>query len=186
MFVTDAAIAGMIAKYGEPKRLTFEIDLDQAEFDRISASRKNGRRHDVTLYIRKDNRWIVIAKHNYPEGMFRSMSGGIHPGEPFEDGARREAREETGCEIELERFLLITDVSFYLRDNPAQAFVWHSYVFVARYVGGDFEFTDTHEIREIDIVSLETFDEYSRIMRQTGVGGLRYRAALHDAVLPLL
>ncbi len=37
----------------------------------------NGRAHDVTLYIEKDNGYIFIAKPFYPAGLFRAPSGGI-------------------------------------------------------------------------------------------------------------
>ena len=64
------------------------------------------------MYIIKENKIIVVAKHFYPKGLFRAPSGGINVGEDFIDGAKREALEETGCEIEISKFLLKTNVQF--------------------------------------------------------------------------
>ncbi len=95
----------------------------------------------------------------------------------------REAYEETGCSIVLERFLLETDVTF---EGEHGTIEWNSYVFQARYLSGDFQFTDHEEIREVRLASLKDFQTFSAIMRQTDVAGLHYRAALHEAVEKLL
>ncbi len=182
MFVTDDMVWAMIEKYGEPVRESFRIPLSDQEHAYIRSTQRRGRRHDVTLYIFKDDQLIVTAKHPYPPGLYRPPSGGCDPGEPIEDGAKREAHEETGCEIEIERFLMITNVEFYKRTDPDDIIDWNSFVLKARYVSGDFNFTDTHEIREVRLASLDDFDEFERLAYDTGKGGLNYRAQLHRAV----
>lgn len=186
MFISRETIGSLIDRYGQPERAEFRIPVDSREFDRIKSSQKDGRSHDVTLYIVKDGKIVVIAKHFYPPGMFRAPSGGINPGENFVEGARREAREETGCEIELEKFLLISNVSFELVPRDGRSINWMSYVFRARYLGGGFDFSDKREIREVRLADPSEFDQFARIMRQQPIGGLHYRAALHDAVKKLL
>jgi ADP-ribose pyrophosphatase YjhB (NUDIX family) len=183
MYVTEKQITAMAERYGQPERADFSFETSQEEYDRIRASQKNGRRHDITMYILKDDRLVVIAKPFYPEGLFRAPSGGLHPGEDFEVGARREALEETGCEIRLEKFLLQSEVEF---RGPTKSIHWVSYVFRARYVAGDFDFTDRQEIREVGLAKLSEFKTFGRIMRAMDVAGLHYRAALHEAVEPLL
>ena len=182
MFITEEMITKLKENFGQPKEVRFRFPVEQKEFDRIKSSQKNGRQHDVTLYIQKDDSFVVIAKHFYPKGMFRAPSGGINPGEDFIEGAKREALEETGCEIEINRFLLLTDVTFYLKNKPEKKIEWNSFVFLADYVAGDFQFTDKNEIREVAVVTIEDFEKYSAMMRQTDIGGLNYRAALHDEV----
>ncbi len=182
MYISREIIGQLIEQFGQPERAEFRMPVDLKEFERIKASQKDDRNHDVTLYIVKDDKVVVIAKHNYPPGMYRAPSGGIAPGETFIDGARREAREETGCEIELEKFLLISKVAFELVPRDGRSIDWISYVFRARYAGGDFDFTDTKEIKEVRLADLSEFAEFSRIMRDQPVGGLHYRAALHDTV----
>jgi len=176
-------IARMVAQYGRPHMREFRFEVPQREVERIRSSQKNGRNHDVTLYIRKDNQVIVIAKHFYPPGMYRAPSGGLHPGEDFDSGIAREVGEEAGCRISLDRFLLQTAVTF---RNDCDSIFWRSFVFLADYQSGDFQYTDTHEIREVRLADWSEFESFARIMRALDIGGLHYRAALHETVAKLL
>ncbi len=186
MFITPDVIERLKSEFGPPEYEDFHIAVSQKEIDFIRSTQKDGRRHDVTLYIVKDKQLVVIAKHFYPPGMFRAPSGGVNRGEDLVDGALREALEETGCRIELDRFLLVTNVLFEHNVDPPDELLWHSYVFQAHYISGDFQFTDKHEIREVRLARLEEFTSFAKIMRQMDIGGLRYRAALHERIAPLL
>ncbi|MEA1979913.1 MAG: NUDIX hydrolase [candidate division Zixibacteria bacterium] len=183
MFVTDKMISDIIAQYGQPKLKSFDIKITEKDYQVIRSSQKNDRNHDVTLYIFKDDKIIVIAKPFYPSGLFRAPSGGLNPGEGLIEGAKREALEETGCEIEFEKFLLQTEVNFHTTN---QSIKWRSFVFRAKYLSGNFEFTDKREIREVRLVKLEEFEQFSKIMRKSQIGGLHYRASLHDVIKDLL
>lgn len=191
MFVTDDMIRGMEEQFGTPERRDFRIECSISELQRIASSQKSGRNHDVTLYVQMGERWIVIAKHPYPNGLFRSPSGGIHPGEDFMTGINREVAEELGCRVKIERFLLRTDVDFVPEsgltgpDVPPPIY-WRSFIFLASYIDGDFNYTDHDEIREVKVVDWDQFAEYGKIMRQSDSGGLRYRAELHEAVAGIL
>jgi len=187
MYVTEEMVTGMADRYGRPQRECFRFAVTSEEFDRIKGSQKHGRSHDVTFYIIRDGQIVVIAKHFYPPGLYRAPSGGLQPGEPFEDGIKREAMEETGCEIAIDKYLLQTDVTFVCtRDNETAEIEWYSHVFQAHYLSGDFNFTDKHEIREVRLAILDEFEIFSAIMRQSNIGGLHYRAALHDTTKGLL
>jgi len=189
MFVSEDMIGDMAARYGRPERARFRFDLPVDQFERIRASQKNGRNHDVTVYIRKGDCFVVIAKHMYPPDLYRAPSGGLRPGESFPAGISRELAEETGCVVELERFLLRTAVAFvaYGSDCGSEGVIdWRSFVFSAGYRSGDFRFTDHREIREVRLAALNEFEDFSRIMRATGIAGLHYRAALHDTVKKML
>ncbi|MBU0982456.1 MAG: NUDIX hydrolase [candidate division Zixibacteria bacterium] len=182
-FVSQSQLDEVIERYGEPETSSFRIESTPEEVARIQSSQKHGRNHDVTVYAIKDDRIIVIAKHFYPPELYRAPSGGIKPGESIEAGALREMWEETGCRVELERFLLMTDAVFTSGENSVE---WRSFVFLARYVEGDFEFTDTDEIRSVTLVDWSDFETFGRIMRRTDIGGLHYRAALHETVAELM
>ncbi len=191
MFVTDEMIREMEERFGVPVAKSFRIPSTSTELLRIASSQKSGRNHDVTLYVQMGEKWIVIAKHAYPEGLFRSPSGGLHPGEDFLTGINREVAEELGCRIRVERFLLKTDVEFYLdpswsNDSAPNPIHWRSWVLLATYLDGDFNYTDHDEIREVKLVDWNQFAEYGKIMRTTGSGGLHYRAQLHEAVAEIL
>src|SRR3989304_8828757 len=80
MYVTDDMIRKMEENYGRPRRASFVVDVSGEEFARIRRSQKNGRNHDVTLYIKKKDKLVVIAKPFYPPGLYRAPSGGLEPG----------------------------------------------------------------------------------------------------------
>lgn len=182
MFISEFKIEGMAALYGRPVVRRFRIESTLAELDKIRKSQRDGRNHDVTVYVRKGGLYAVISKHVYPPGLFRAMSGGVHRDEAIEDGLRREVREELGCDIKIVRFLMRTEVDFVSEDDIIH---WRSLVFLADWVKGDFAFTDTREIREVALVPLSKFREFREKMLGRS-SGLRYRAELHDAVEPLL
>ena len=183
MFVTDDMIARWERQYGRPEVLTYRIETTDREVRRIRSSQRDGRNHDVTLYVETNDRLIVIAKHMYPPGLFRAPSGGLHPGEDLEVGVKREMQEETGCEVALDRFLLRTEVTF---ANGSESVFWRSFVFTAKLLSGTFNFTDYHEIREVALADWRDFKMFGEMMRQTDIGGLHYRAALHEDVARLL
>lgn len=170
----------MVDQYGQPRQASFRYDVTEKEFQRIRRSQKDGRNHDVTLYVGIENKLIVIAKHFYPPGLYRAPSGGINPAESFHDGINREVAEEIGCKIDLKRFLLTTEINFHCNND---SIFWRSFVFLADYLLGDFVFTDHYEIKEVRVVDPVEFDQYGRIMRDTEIGGLHYRADLHETVM---
>ncbi len=183
MYISEQELADLAERYGEPERKTFHVPSSLEEIEFIKGTRRDGRYHDFTLYIFQDDKVIVNAKHFYPPGLYRAPSGGVNKGEDIVVGIMREAMEETGCQIELERFLLRTDVDF---ASEADNVKWRSFVFQARYVSGDFQFTDHDEIREVRLANLDEFEQFSRTMLASDRAGFHYRAALHKSVAPLL
>jgi len=183
VYVSQNMIDRAAAAYGRPEQADFSFAVSDDEYRFIRSTQRDGRRHDVTAYIFKGDEVIVIAKHFYPPGMYRAPSGGLRPGESIEDGLAREVFEETGTVARIERFLLRTAVQF---TNAAGVIDWTSLVFRAAYVSGDFAFTDKREIREVRLAKLGDFVDFGRIMRTTAIGGLHYRAALHERLEPLL
>mgnify|MGYP006291167953 CR=1 FL=1 len=183
MFVTDQMLAEAERMYGRPEERTFGISVTEAEYNRIKDSQVDGRNHDVTVYIRKDDQVVVIAKHIYPPELYRAPSGGLKPGEDFHEGVFREVTEETGCVVKLTDYVLRTSVAFiYERDMV----FWRSFIFLADYLEGDFQFTDHDEIREVRLAEWSEFAEFSRMMRETEMGGLHYRAAMHEELEKIL
>jgi 8-oxo-dGTP pyrophosphatase MutT (NUDIX family) len=157
--------------------------MGAVEFSNLKKSQKNGRSHDVTLFIRKDDKFIVIAKHFYPPGLFRAPSGGVEFGEDFVSGSEREALEETGCKVSLQKYILRIDVAFYHRSEIVD---WVSHVFVADYVSGDLSPQDTDEIREVRVAGIEEFFRFKAMMLASSSGGLHYRAFLQDEAMAIM
>jgi 8-oxo-dGTP pyrophosphatase MutT (NUDIX family) len=184
MYITYRHIMEAADRYGYPPVIHMVAPVDWEEFEFIRSTQHYGRCHDVTMFIFKGPDIIVIAKHNYPEGLFRPPSGAAKPGESLAEGALREAYEETGCEIELNRYILQVNVNF---TDGRRVIPWKSHIFLGKYVSGEPHPVDTREIREVSLAKLDEFETYKEIIRsKTTSGGLNYRARLHDEVLRLL
>ncbi len=183
MYFTPRMVQTVADQYGYPPVINMTAPVDRDEFYFIKSTQYFGRCHDVTMYIFKDNQVIVNAKHHYPRGLFRAPSGGLKPGESFEDGVFREAYEETGTIIELDRYLLQVNVDFVFGDKSIP---WRSHVMTARYVSGELHPIDTREIREVKLADLSEFDDFRQIIEYIDSGGLKYRARLHEEVVKLL
>jgi ADP-ribose pyrophosphatase YjhB (NUDIX family) len=184
MFISQAELVEIEGRYGAPDETCRTYELTPAEFDIVRRSQKDGRAHDVTLFIAREQKIVVIRKPMYPPGAYRAPSGGVHRGEPFEEGALREGREETGLEIQLRKYILRVFVRFTCR---AEVIDWTTHVFYADALAGRVEPIDTREIAE---ARLATIDELMGGIRNallaSGSAGLRYRAELGDLVLEKL
>ncbi|MBI4318163.1 MAG: NUDIX hydrolase [Chloroflexi bacterium] len=177
-------IASAEAKYGAPREISLQFEISESELALVRGSRKHERSHDITLFIFDDQRIALIRKPTFPPGAYRAPSGGLEPGEPLERGARREAREETGLEIKLERYLLRVraNFTFGLETEP-----WTTHVFKARVVSGSLAPVD---VSEIEAAKWGTIAELQGPIRDvlvcSGTGLLAYRVALTDATVEVL
>ncbi len=187
MYISAEIIRELEKKYGRPEELSFAYKMTQTEFELVRASQKHGRAHDVTLFIHDhgdhgdDGRVVVIRKPMYPAGAYRAPSGGVAPGETFEQGALREAYEETGLMVSLEKYIIRARVCF---SNAARSIDWTSHVFTSSSAGGELDPIDTHEIAEARWVTVaEMMGSVRDALLASGSTGLRYRSELADAVV---
>jgi len=171
------------ANYGVPEEFQMQLQTSPEEFTSIRESQREGRSHDLTFFIFKGEKLIFIAKHWYPPGMYRAPSGGLHPGESFEEGAKREVYEETGVEVEIEKYLLRINVTFTCATDRID---WKTHIFKAKYLCGEPHPVDTEEIKEVKLVRTSDIPGIKRIMLSLDSTGLTYRARLTDEVLKLL
>lgn len=180
MFLDQEEISKLEDRYGRPREISFgEIKMQEDEFDLLRRSMEGGRAHDVTIFTFVKGEVVVIQKPSHPPKVFRAPGGGVEPCENIEDGIRREMYEETGLEIEIERYVLRTMVTF-VRDTERRD--WTSHVFLASKVGGRLNPKDTEEVAKARLVSSEKLLGGIRDrMLESGRGGLIYRAKLTDA-----
>lgn len=183
MHLTEAVLAPLRQRYGEPQALRWVGDVSAAEYTLAGGS--PGRRHDVTFFVfDPDGRLALIQKPSYPPGIWRPPGGGVRPGEEFEAGVRREALEELGVKIELDRFLVSSEATFRSGEGVMD---WRTHVFSARTGALELRPRDTHEI---SAARWGTKAELAGPLRAgllaTGRALWRYRVALHDAALAVL
>ena len=108
----------------------------------------------------------------------------MNPGEEFEAGVRREAVEELGVEIELERFLVSSEARFTADEEVID---WRTHVFSARTEQERLDPVDTHEISGARWgTTTELGGPLREAMLGTGRALWRYRVALHEAALGAL
>jgi ADP-ribose pyrophosphatase YjhB (NUDIX family) len=182
MHLTEEVLAPIRTRYGTPTVLEWEGEISAAEYD--LATYNPARTHDVTLFILKEDRVALIRKPPFPHDVWRPPGGGVKPGEEFVEAVRREALEETGLRIELERYLVEARARFV---RPPLELDWRTHVLLASTEDEVLEPRDTVEIAE---ARWGTLDELAGPLRErllaTGRAFWRYRVALHDAALTAL
>lgn len=192
MYLDREIMAGVAARFGTPIEAEACAEFTPRQFALLEYCAQKNRAHDVTLFIRHPEdagiaaatRFAVIRKPSYPLELFRPPSGGVEPGERFEIGAAREALEETGLPIVLERYLLRVDSVFRCAGKEAP---WTTHVFLARALDDRIIPRDLHEIAEARWADVATLDEEFRPrMLAMESAGMRYRVELQDAALRIL
>ena len=178
-------IDALAARYGEPRRVRAPIDDG---FD--DPIRKPDRYGEVCMVIRRPTgRLLLSIKTFYPRGAYRLPTGGIHHGESVHDALVREAHEETGLDLSVERF--IAHVAYTAEREPASAPLFHTFAFLLAEHGGTLGALDeTEQIedwREVEVTELTRVAETLAALRTTGtrdIGGDwqawgRFRAVVH-------
>jgi ADP-ribose pyrophosphatase YjhB (NUDIX family) len=180
--VDEAVLAPLRARYGEPVKLEWEGEISEREHS--LATYNPDRAHDVTLFIFNGEQLALIRKHGFEPGIWRPPGGGVKPGEDFVAGVEREALEETGLRVELQRYLVDATAQFVYvpYDVP-----WRTHIFLATTDDDELAPRDTDEIQA---ARWGTLPELSGPLRErlltTGRAFWRYRVALHDAAVEAL
>jgi 8-oxo-dGTP pyrophosphatase MutT (NUDIX family) len=199
MHLTDEVLAPIRARYGEPALLDWRGDVTEQEYG--IATYDPLRTHDVTLFILNGSRPVahgralpghaatsprlaLIRKHPFPPNVWRPPGGGVKEGEDFVEAVRREALEETGLRVDLDRYLVETRAQFVHEERVLD---WRTHVFSAT--------TEDEAIAPLDTVEIAearwgTLEELAGPLRDrllaTGRAFWRYRVALHDAAIAAL
>lgn len=182
MHVDEKLLAPLRERFGEPMRMSWEGDITEAEH--AIATYNPERMHDVTLFITNGDRIALIRKPHFAEGIWRPPGGGIKPGEDPVEAMEREALEETGLQVDVQRYLVVAEALFLYRPLEVP---WRTHVFHA--VTKD-EAIEPRDTVEIAAARWGTLEELAGPLRErllaTGRAFWRYRVALHDAALAAL
>ncbi len=171
-YVTPEIVADAELEFGRPLELSITIATAEKELNRIRASQRDGRAHDVTIMIRREGMYLFIAKHFYPRSLYRAPSGAARRGETLAEAAKREAFEETGALIKPSRYVLRTRCRFQAADDYID---WTSHVFSADYVSGEIAPKDLREIRDARFVTPAEISVFNAILLKINTAGFRYR-----------
>ncbi|GAB4527849.1 MAG: NUDIX hydrolase [Anaerolineae bacterium] len=188
--IDEAEVSQLNAEYGPGERRGVALEVSALSFDgwlgKMATS--PNRRGEVVLAIqRPDGQTLLHTKRFYPEGVYRLPTGGVHPDEPVLSGVTREAREETGLEVTIERFLGTVEYRFCY---ASQSLSFVSYVFLLRAGNNQpvvqdpdeliigFRYVDAREIRRVAV-------QLRALPPEWGDWG-RFRALAHDLVADAL
>ena len=178
----DALLARVRERFGEPVLLDWDGEVSDRELSLVTYNPR--RRHDVTLFVFNGERLALIRKPHFPVGVWRTPGGGVKPGEDFVEGVVREAREELGVEVDLERFVVLARAVFRFGDESVP---WQTLVLSAATADEDLDPLDTDEIAAARWGTAEELGGPIRAcLLETGRSLWRYRVALHDATLAAL
>jgi 8-oxo-dGTP pyrophosphatase MutT (NUDIX family) len=181
MWLDEAMLGPVRERYGEPAQLDVDTEISGPERDLVRTSTRKDRFHDVTFFVFSGERLALIRKPHYVKGLWRPPGGGVKPGEPFEEGARREALEELGVDIELTRYLVAARAVFRHHETSIP---WTTHVIAATSSTDELWPLDTQEIAEARWGSVaELQGPIRERLLATGRALWRYRVALHDAAL---
>ena len=180
MHIDETVLAGVRARFGEPRVLRWEGEISEREWS--IATHNPARTHDVTLFILDPSeRLALIRKPHFTANVWRPPGGGVKPGEDFAAGAVREALEETGLHVELRRYLVAAEARF---THGGRVLDWRTHVLLATTDDGELAPGDSGEIAAARWGTLaELAGPLRDTLLATGRAFWRYRVALHDAAL---
>ena len=159
-----AELATLEELYGTPLRTSVEIVVGAEGVHWWNVEKTRRRDGEVVLFIRRrDGNLLLHTKDFYPERALRVPSGGIKPGEAVLDALQREVAEETGLEVQVERFLVL--VEFTLRIGTV-CLDYPSYSFLLRELAGELATADRDEhIAAFSEVALEDLGQVAAALK---------------------
>ena len=180
MHVDELVLAPVRARFGNPLVLEWDGEISAEEW--AIATHNPMRTHDVTLFILDPSeRLALIRKPHFAEDVWRPPGGGVKPGEDFAAGAVREALEETGLHVELQRYLVASQATF---RSEGRELAWQTHVMLAATRDTELAPGDPGEIAAARWGTLpELAGPLRTILLATERAFWRYRVALHDAAL---
>jgi ADP-ribose pyrophosphatase YjhB (NUDIX family) len=179
--IDEEEIAELARQYGPLERRHYVLEMGERAFAHRQEA-CNDRRGEVALFIlRPSGNMILHAKEFYPEGIYRVPTGGIERGEDVVTAVHREAREETGLTVTIERCLGVLEYEFRYR---GETLPFVSYVFLLRENGGQLRPQDKGEritsLREAPLTELEAVAQNLRAIEADWRDWGHYRAIAHS------
>lgn len=185
--IDEQEIAELARRYGPLEQRHYILEMGERLFSDLREA-CNNRRGEVALFIlRPSGNVILHTKEFYPEGIYRVPTGGVERGENVVGAVHREAREETGLAVAIERCLGILEYELRHRE---EMFPFVSYVFLLKENGGQLRPQDEGEritsFQEISLTELETVAQKLRAIEGDWRDWGHYRAIVHSFAAEVL
>ncbi|SRR5579884_3528841 len=129
----------LAASYGQPLLRIVDLGTNNY-FDPLNRSDRYG---EVCMVVRRPNgKLLTMKKMFYPPDGYRLLTGGINHGETILAALLRETQEETGLEVEVERFLV---AAAYRTLNTGETPSFYTFAFLLNEIGGNLGALDEGE-----------------------------------------
>lgn len=185
--IDEKEVAELARQYGPLEQRRYVLEIGERGFAFWQEKRSNSRGEVALFILRPNGNLILHTKESYPDGIYRVPTGGIERGEDVVTAVHREAREETGLTVTINRCLGILEYEFRYREEMLP-FV--SYVFLLRENDGQLHPQDEGEritafwevpLTELDAVA-QNLQDIEADWRDWG----HYRAIAHSFVAEVL
>jgi len=176
-----------VARYGTPVVRQEVYQVTPVTLDYWRRVRRQ-RSAEVVMVVRTvGGRFVIHTKSFYPSGVYRMMTGGIKLGEDLKEAARREALEEIGHDVTIERLLAVQRHVFECGD---ECLSFTSYLFLMAAEDKPFQATDTTEdiadYRHVPLVGLIKVAEQLESLPPDWIDWGRFRASAHRLAVEVL
>jgi ADP-ribose pyrophosphatase YjhB (NUDIX family) len=185
--INEKEITDLARQYGPLERRHYVLEVDKRVFTHWREERGD-RRGEVALFIlRPSGNMILHTKEFYPKGIYRVPTGGIERGEAVVTAVHREAREETGLTVDIERCLGVLEYEFRYR---GETLPFVSYVFLLRENSGQLCPQDEGEritsLQDVPLTELKTVTRNLRALEADWRNWGHYRAIAHSFAAEVL
>jgi ADP-ribose pyrophosphatase YjhB (NUDIX family) len=150
----DEALAALDARFGVERSIVWPWKVSPETYGRTVERFEAGTVGGAGAWVAREDGRVLLVREHEREG-WSEPSGTHEPGETLAETARREAREETGVEVDLDHVALAQRAVHVDRTDddrpPVHRLV---FVFAARHAGG------TARAAEPGIEAVRWFDEH--------------------------
>jgi ADP-ribose pyrophosphatase YjhB (NUDIX family) len=180
-------IEALARQYGPIERRSYSLEVGRRNFEDWRRELVEKRRGEVVFVVKGPVGLILHTKDFYPPGTYRLPSGGVRWGESVLSALHREAQEEMGLKVEVERFLGLLEYEFRCQ-GETMPFV--SYVFLVREAGGELAPQDKEErilsFCQVPVAELAAVADSLRAMEEDWRDWGEFRAIAHDFVVEMM
>ena len=185
--IDEKEVTELARRYGPLERRHYVLEVGERAFTHWREERGDSR-GEVALFILHPSGTVILhTKEFYPEGIYRVPTGGIEQGEDVVTAVHREAREETGLTVTIERCLGVLEYEFRYQ---GETLPFVSYVFLLRENGGQLCPQDEGEritsLREVPLTELEAVARNLRAIEADWRDWGHYRSIAHSFAAEVL